>query len=167
MVKVFESAPRETGDDGLAGTTPLPFQLPGDSYTYTAHPPKRAVWQRTMLANRSLVSGERKIAALLDFVAGCLKDPADRQRLEDRLLDGADALDLVDIFPVVTWLTASWSAQMRGEKVDGLEDDPVEIEAAPVASPADPVVIEGEPVEPATAEVPAVQPALPPVPPTA
>jgi hypothetical protein len=177
VVKVFESAPREPGEDEFPGTSALPFVLPGgDAHVYTASVPKRALWQRTQLASRPNAPVDRKIAALLDFLAGSLKNPTDRQRLEDRLLDGADPLDLVDVFPVVTWLTQTWAAQMNGQEVNAEEIAPPP-PLVPVAPAGEvPEIIDGEvaaieatpePAAPVTAEAPAVQPELPPVPPTA
>lgn len=170
MVKVFESAPRDDGYGEYPNTTPLPFVLPGDLHIYTATPPKPAVWNRTMLAQRGFASDDRKVAALIDFLAGTLKEPADRQKLEDRMLDGTDSLDLIDLMPVITWLSQTWRLQMEGKEVP--ESDLSSTPDAPDDSLGAPAPAEAAFEQPAEAsavpvEQPAVQPALPPVPPTA
>lgn len=166
MVKVFESAPKFKDTDYYPNTTPLEFVLPGDLHVYTATPPKQAIWQRTSLSSRSNVSDERRIAAMIDFLAGTLKQPADRQRFEDRMLDSTDELDLLDVLPVVSWLSMSWAAQMRGQQL--AEETPQDVSSLeqPAEPPAEPPVEASVSAEiPAVAEVPQV--ALPPVPPPA
>lgn len=169
MVKVFESAPRDDGYGEYPNTTPLPFVLPGDLYVYTGTPPKPAVWNRTQLASRGFASDDRKIASLIDFLAGTLKNPADRQRLEDRLLDASDSLDLIDLMPVITWLSQTWRLQMEGKQVPAgdLSSTPDSVpDVMPAAAPGEAVFEQpGEAMAaPVTGEL-AVQPALPPVPP--
>lgn len=167
MVKIFESSEREAGYGEYANTTPLEFVLPGDLHVYTGTPPKPAIWQRTVLSGRSRVSESRQIAALLDFLSGTLKDPSDRQRLEDRMLDPADSLDLVDVFPVVTWLSQTWSLQMQGKPVD-IDSTPDEVPAEmPAAAPVEAVFEQpGEALADASSGETAVAvPSLPPVPP--
>lgn len=111
--KVFESAPREAAPQSASALTPLPFTLPGDAHRYTAHPPKEAVWQQVSLAGRANAPVNRRVQVLLNYLRGTLADPEDAERLEDRLLNAADSLDLIDLFPVINHLSAVWTAQAK------------------------------------------------------
>jgi hypothetical protein len=116
-VKKFGSTPRETNtqlDDKL---TPKPFTLVGEDFVYTATPPKESIWQRVRLAGRPNAPIERRVQALLDFVHGVLADSGEAERVSERLLSGADTLDLVDVFPVVRYLSDAWSAEAVGGQV--------------------------------------------------
>lgn len=116
MVKKFDSAPRVAGGDKLATLAPLPIQLPGSDRVYVATPPKRAIWQRAIMAARPNVPDDRAAAALVDFLRGCLADPQDGAHFEDRLLAAADRLDLPDLWPVVSYLTGDWQQQGTDEE---------------------------------------------------
>lgn len=112
-VKHFQSKPRSEQPDKAAEVAPLPFTLPGNARVLVATPPKRAVWQRAVLAMRPNVPNDRATAAMVDYLQGTLADPQDAAHLQDRLLYGGDKLDLDDLFPVVTWLAEDWTRQTR------------------------------------------------------
>lgn len=117
MVKRFEStrpAPQKAkGDDDLA---PLLFCLPGNDRVLVATVPKRAIWQRAVLASRANVPRDRQAAAIIDFARGVLEDPTDGQHFEDRLMNPADKLDVPDLFQPVTWLSTAWGEQTKDPK---------------------------------------------------
>ena len=144
-IKKFKTAPREGAkiDEKL---TPKPFTLPGEEHVYTAKPPKEVLWQRVQLAGRPNAPVSRRIQAMLDFVHGTLASAEDAARLEERLLSGADALDLVDVFPVVGYLSEAWTAEAEGRleqfeaehaAADAEDDEPAaeQPEAGDVAEP--------------------------------
>ena len=118
MVKRFQSVQRAPQQaDSTQDLAPLPFTLPGNERVLVATAPKRAIWQRAVLASRANVPRDRQAAAIIDFARGVLANPADGQHLEDRLMNPSDPLDVVDLFEPVTWLSSSWGEQSKDPKV--------------------------------------------------
>lgn len=117
MVKRFQSAtaaPQTAKSD--ADLAPLLFCLPGHDRVLVATVPKRAIWQRAVLASRSNVPRDRQAAAIIDFARGVLANPADGQHFEDRLMNPSDPLDVPDLFEPVAWLSTAWGEQTKDEK---------------------------------------------------
>lgn len=176
MAKVFDSVERTAEDDPFGGKlVPLPFTLPGKDQVYSATSPKRSIWTRAQLATRSTVPPVRRAEVLIDFLRGTLSNPVDAGALEDRLLDPTDSLDLIDLYPVVNYLSGRWANQIRriNEGLDPLDPDDAEdvdlIAARDAATAADSAAaaIAEIPAQPAapSVEIPVVT--LPPVPPVA